>query len=330
MGGVTPDAYRIGTGQVARDYPADAAPVRLRKQPSLPTVARAPESSLVEQVVSAEDAVVRGKAPGSPRPSRKSRPSKDAAAVTQQAAVARDVVSSQAGRVAQPSTPVREYAHRDEAVATYGTDPRLGVPVHRNWHRTTMRVVGAPEQRDGGQRRAFAEAASPSEQGGVQISRVGGASRRQVEARRASQIKSRLDRRERATHRGRAIVIFALGFVSALLIVAAVLGGLFYARSSSVSGLAGAVDSCHAGGVHARLASDGTSLTLEALSDRGDSLTTPIFQCVLTKLDAPSSVRERMYATRAIDGTRSEEWGSYKATWAYETEQGLTVIVSAR
>ena len=118
--------------------------------------------------------------------------------------------------------------------------------------------------------------------------------------------------------------------MSALLIVAAVLGGLFYARSSSVSGLAGAVDSCHAGGVHARLASDGTSLTLEALSDRGDSLTTPILQCVLTKLDAPSSVRERMYATRAIDGTRSEEWGSYKATWAYETEQGLTVIVSAR
>nr|WP_315318299.1 hypothetical protein [Schaalia odontolytica] len=250
--------------------------------------------------------------------------------MAQQAAVARDVVSSQAGRVAQPSTPVREYAHRDEAVATYGTDPRPGVPVHRNWHRTTMRVVGAPEQRDGGQRRAFAEAASPSEQGGVQSSRVGGASRRQAEARRASQIKSRLDRRERATHRGRAIVIFALGFVSALLIVAAVLGGLFYARSSSVSGLAGAVDSCHAGGVHARLASDGTSLTLEALSDRGDSLTTPIFQCVLTKLDAPSSVRERMYATRAIDGTRSEEWGSYKATWAYETEQGLTVIVSAR
>lgn len=330
MGGATPDAYRIGTGQVARDYPADAAPVRLRKQPSLPTVARAPESSLVEQVVSAEDAVVRGKAPGSPRPSRKSRPSKEAATVAQQAAVVRDVVSPQAGRVAQPATPVREYAHRDEAAATYGTDLRPGVPVHRNWHRTTMRVVGAPEDRDGGQRRALVEAASPSEQGGVQSSRVGGASRHQAEARRASQIESRLDRRERTTQRGRAIVIFALGFVSALLIVAAVLGGLFYARSSSVSGLAGAVDSCHAGGVHARLASDGTSLTLEAFSDRGDSLTTPIFQCVLAKLEAPSSVRERMYATRAIDGTRSEEWGSYKATWTYETEQGLTVIVSSR
>ena len=36
MGARTPDAYRIGAGQVAQDYPADAVPARLRKQPSLP------------------------------------------------------------------------------------------------------------------------------------------------------------------------------------------------------------------------------------------------------------------------------------------------------
>ena len=82
--------------------------------------------------------------------------------------------------------------------------------------------------------------------------------------------------------------------------------------------------------MHARLASDDTSLTLEAFSDSGDSLTTPIFQCVLGKLGTPAAVRERMYATRAIDGTQSEQWGSYKATWTYEPDQGLTVIVSSR
>ena len=59
-------------------------------------------------------------------------------------------------------------------------------------------------------------------------------------------------------------------------------------------------------------------------------VTTPIFQCVLGKLGTPASVRERMYATRAIDGTQSEQWGSYKATWTYEPDQGLTVIVSSR
>ena len=78
------------------------------------------------------------------------------------------------------------------------------------------------------------------------------------------------------------------------------------------------------------MASDETSLTLEAFSDSGDSLTTPIFQCVLGKLGTPASVREWMYATRAIDGTQSEEWASYKVTWTYEPDQGLTVIVSSR
>ena len=124
--------------------------------------------------------------------------------------------------------------------------------------------------------------------------------------------------------------MFLLGFISALLIVASVVGGLYVARSTAASGFANAIDSCHAQGLHARLASDEISLTLEAFSDSGDSLTTPIFQCVLGKLGTPAAVRERMYATRAIDGTQSEEWGSYKATWTYEPDQGLTVIISSR
>ena len=332
MGARTPDAYRISAGQVAQDYPADAAPVRLSKQPSLPTMSRAPESSPVEQVVTAEVAVVRRKASAAPRSSTDSRPSKDAATVAQQKAVVRDAVPVQAGGVAQPPAPVREYAHRDESGVAFEADQHPGVPVHRDWHRTTMRVVGAPAHRDGGQQRVVAEASSP-QWGSVQESHVGGASRREVQARRADRIESRLERRERpARHgqRGRGLIMFLLGFVSALLLVAAVAGGLYVARSTAASGFVNAVDSCHAQGVHARLASDETSLTLEAFSDSGDGLTTPIFQCVLGKLGTPAAVRERMYATRAIDGTQSEEWGSYKATWTYEPDQGLTVIVSSR
>ena len=44
MGARTPDAYRIGAGQVAQEYPADAVPVRLSKQPSPPTMSRAPQA----------------------------------------------------------------------------------------------------------------------------------------------------------------------------------------------------------------------------------------------------------------------------------------------
>jgi len=124
--------------------------------------------------------------------------------------------------------------------------------------------------------------------------------------------------------------MFLFGFLAALVLVGAVVAGLYMTRPSVSTSLSDAVDSCHAGGIYARLASDQTSLTLEGFNDSGNGLTTPIFQCVLRELDTPSSVRERMYATRAIDGTQSEEWGSYKATWTYEPEQGLTVIISAR
>ena len=244
----------------------------------------------------------------------------------------RDGAPAQAGDVVQPPTPAREYADRDEAVVAFEGDQRPGVPVHSDWRRTTMRVVGAPAQRNGGRYSAIVEASS-SEQATVRSSHVGGASRREAEARRTGHIESRLDRRERPARRsGRhhGLVMFLLGFLSALLLVTAVAAGLYMTRSSVSSSLSGAVDSCHAGGVYARLASDQTSLTLEGFNDSGNGLTTPIFQCVLRKLDTPSSVRERMYATRAIDGTQSEEWGSYKATWTYEPEQGLTVIISAR
>ena len=112
MGARTPDAYRIGAGQVTQEYPADAVPARLRKQPSLPTMSRAPESSPVEQVVTAEVAVVRRDASVPPRQSKESRPSKDAAASTQCNVVARDAVHAQ--EVPAVESPAREYAHLDE------------------------------------------------------------------------------------------------------------------------------------------------------------------------------------------------------------------------
>ena len=332
MGARTPDAYRIGAGQVTQEYPADAVPARLRKQPSLPTMSRAPESSPVEQVVTAEVAVVRRDASVPPHQSKESRPSKDAAASTQRNVVARDAVHAQEVSAVESPSPAREYAHLDEAGVAFEGDQRPGVPVHHDWRRTTMRVVNSAGEQ-AAQKQGASTPALPVPTQAEEASGVGGASRAQRATRRSRVGASRMERRERPARRGqpyRGLLMFLLGFISALLVVAAVVGGLYVARSTAASGFAHAVDSCHARGLHARLASDETSLTLEAFSDSGDSLTTPIFQCVLGKLGTPASVRERMYATRAIDGTQSEQWGSYKATWTYEPDQGLTVIVSSR
>lgn len=332
MGARTPDAYRIGAGQVTQEYPADAVPARLRKQPSLPTMSRAPESTPVEQVVTAEVAVVRRDASVPPRQSKEARPSKDAAAPTQRNVVACDAVHAQAVPAVESPAPAREYAHLDEAGVAFEGDQRPGVPVHHDWRRTTMRVVN-PAGDEAAQKQGVSTPALPLPTQAEEVSGVGGASRAQRATRRSRVGASRMERRERPARRGqryRGLLMFLLGFISALIVVASVVGGLYVARSTGASGFANAVDSCHARGLHARLASDETSLTLEAFSDSGDSLTTPIFQCVLGKLGTPAAVRERMYATRAIDGTQSEEWGTYKATWTYEPDQGLTVIVSSR
>lgn len=309
MGARTPDAYRIGAGQVAQDYPADAAPARLSKQPSLPTMSRAPESSPVEQVVTAEVALVRRQVSGASRSSNDSRPSKDLAAAARCNVVARDAVPERAAPVVTLPVPAREYAHLDEAGVAFEGDQRPGVPVHHDWHRTTMRIVETAGEQVSSKRGVSAPVLPVPTQS-EEASGVGGASRAQRATRRAGVGASRMERRERPAHRGqryRGLLMFLLGFISALLVVAAVAGGLYVARSTSASGFANAVDSCHARGLHARLANDETLLTLEAFSDSGDSLTTPIFQCVLGKLGTPASVRERMYATRAIDGTQSEE-----------------------
>ena len=332
MGARTPDAYRIGAGQVAQEYPADAAPVRLSKQPSLPTMSRASQAPPVEQVVTAEVAVVRRTAGVSPRQSKEARLSKEPAAVAQRNIVVRDAVPVQAAPVAKSPAPAREYAHLDAAGVAFEGDQRPGVPVHHDWHRTTMRIVN-PAGEQVSHKRGVSAPALPVPTQAEEASGVGGASRAQRATRRSGVGASRMDRRERPARRRqhyRGLLMFLFGFISALLVVASVVGGLYVARSTAASGFAHAVDSCHARGLHARLASDETSLTLEAFSDSGDSLTTPIFQCVLGKLGTRAAAGERMYATRAIDGAQSEEWGSYKATWTYEPDQGLTVIVSSR
>ena len=141
MGARTPDAYRIGAGQVTQEYPADAVPARLRKQPSLPTMSRAPESSPVEQVVTAEVAAVRRESSVPPRQSKETRPSKDAATPTQRNVVVCDAVHAQEAPAVESPAPAREYAHLDEAGVAFEGDQRPGVPVHHDWHRTTMRVV---------------------------------------------------------------------------------------------------------------------------------------------------------------------------------------------
>ena len=144
MGARTPDAYRIGAGQVTQEYPADAAPVRLSKQPSLPTMSRAPQAPPVEQVVTAEVAVVRRTTGVSPRQSKEAhlskeaRPSKEPAAVAQRNIVVRDAVPVQAAPVVESPAPARDRSQRrSQSRKQLWTAQYTG-------HQRRLRQAGAP------------------------------------------------------------------------------------------------------------------------------------------------------------------------------------------
>ena len=214
---------------MTQEYPADAVPVRLSKQPSLPTMSRAPQAPPVEQVVTAEVAVVRRTAGVSPRQSKEARLSKEPAAVAQRNIVVRDAVPVQAAPVAKSPAPAREYAHLDAAGVAFEGDQRPGVPVHHDWHRTTMRIVN-PAGEQVSHKRGVSGPALPVPTQAEEASGVGGASRAQRATRRSGVGASRMDRRERPARRGqhyRGLLMFLLGFISALLVVAAVVGGRF-------------------------------------------------------------------------------------------------------
>lgn len=71
-------------------------------------------------------------------------------------------------------------------------------------------------------------------------------------------------------------------------------------------------------------------LTLVAYGDGANGLSQTDFRCILDELDTPSSVRERMLITRAVDGAQHEEWNVYRVTWMYHPEDGLSVVLSTR
>lgn len=140
----------------------------------------------------------------------------------------------------------------------------------------------------------------------------------------------RRDRPRRKKRSRRGLGMFLLGFLLAIVLVLAGAAALYYPRFAGSHNLSSAVDACHASGSYVRLATDKSSLTLQAENEAGSGLSSPIFLCILDEPDAPAAMRQRMLLTRAIDGTQEEQWGPYRATWTYHPEQGLNVVISAR
>lgn len=50
-------------------------------------------------------------------------------------------------------------------------------------------------------------------------------------------------------------------------------------------------------------------------------------ECLLTALNTPDAVINKMNGTRALDGRQDGSWGNYEASWTYHPDDGLDIII---
>lgn len=220
----------------------------------------------------------------------------------------------------------REYAHCDEASAAFYGDS------DDDWsaeHDLPTRADVALNRRASRVPRSV-----PGEQVVARFTEADKERRRDARAYRYEELDERLPlRRERPKRRTRAkygLAMFIVGFLLAILLSVGAYVGMSYLRTVAANNLAHSLDACSVSGPYARLASDKASLTLVAYGDGANGLSQTDFRCILNELDTPSSVRERMLITRAVDGAQHEEWNVYRVTWTYHPEDGLSVVLSTR
>ena len=220
----------------------------------------------------------------------------------------------------------REYAHCDEASAAFYGDS------DDDWsaeHDLPTRTDAEPSRRASRVPRSV-----PGEQVVARFTEADKERRRDARAYRYEELDERPPlRRERPKRRTRAkygLAMFIVGFLLAILLSVGAYVGMSYLRSVAANNLAHSLDACSVSSRYARLASDKASLTLVAYGDGANGLSQTDFRCILNELDTPSSVREHMLITRAVDGAQHEEWNVYRVTWTYHPEDGLSVVLSTR
>jgi hypothetical protein len=84
-------------------------------------------------------------------------------------------------------------------------------------------------------------------------------------------------------------------------------------------------------GVTTAIADNGKTLSLDTKGKEdlaGDSLTS--VTCVLSELDAPTSVIDHISSTRALDGQQTDTWGAVSARWTYHPDAGLEITLTLK
>lgn len=81
-------------------------------------------------------------------------------------------------------------------------------------------------------------------------------------------------------------------------------------------------------GVDDNVGDEGESISFDTEGEEdfsGDDISE--VACVLSALDTPDRVIQRMDGTRALDGTVEDEWGDYEAFWTYHPSSGMRITI---
>lgn len=227
----------------------------------------------------------------------------------------------------QQVSPEREYAHYDEPSIDVSQNPSpYGRRKRRDEHVETSR--------DGIAHAATSARPAPRlvsvEQMYVPIEEVQEARRRQALAYRDDETGTRTDHREPPRKKRRwklGLGMFSLGFFMGIIATVVSVVALAALMADGSTNFAAAVNTCQAF-PYAQVSSDGTSMEMTTSGKKEPGMSVRTLGCLLEELDAPTSLKQRMESTRAIDGTQEEKWGSYRATWTYHPDHGLHVVVS--
>lgn len=221
----------------------------------------------------------------------------------------------------------REYAHYDEAAAGMSRDPFRYAGRRRHDERSDI------------DREGIASSAAPArpaqrlvsvEQMYVPAEEVEEARRRDAMAYRHGRLDIPAGHREPRRKKRRwklGLGMFILGFFSGIIATIVSVVALATLSAGEPVQFATAVNACKAA-PFAQVSSDGSSMEMTTFGKKQPGMSMHTLGCVLEKLDAPASLKQRMDTTRAIDGTQEQTWGSYRATWTYHPDQGLHVVIS--
>lgn len=113
----------------------------------------------------------------------------------------------------------------------------------------------------------------------------------------------------------------------AALAVLAIAGGIFALTANRETPLEAARQKCS---TFTNVTDEGKSISFRNVNAEEDPGPEPMdkVDCFLGELKVPTSVKDHMGQTRALDGMQTDSWGGFNARWNYHPKNGMNLTIT--